>query len=135
MSVNDSLHVEKRKYIRYEKHFTITVYQLPEDTRGKKIVPISSYKTSDIPRFSAELTDISAGGLSMFCFKNLDISAAFHSTLILPSGDEIDLDFRIIHSEKTDDFEGSPAFIYGCEYISEPPEILNTLYFDDFMPV
>ena len=68
MSANDSLHIEKRKYIRYEKHFTITIYQLPEDTKGKKIVPINSYRTSDIPRFSAELLDISAGGLSMFCF-------------------------------------------------------------------
>ena len=138
MSSKDSLYIEKRKYIRYEKHLTITVFQLPdtEKIRSEKIVSINNYKNQDLPRFSAELIDISAGGLSIFCFDKLSTDAVYHSTLVLPSGDEIAINFRIIHSESTKEFADIPAYIYGCCFTDDnPPDLLETLYFDDFLPI
>ncbi len=139
MSVSDSLHIEKRKFIRYEKHITIVVQKFEDEpihvyknkNKESNIVPIKRDEFTEKRCFNAELIEISAGGLSIYSFEELDPEATYFSILFLPDGNEIELYYRVVHVNKLEGFEEEPGAVYGCKFVGLPPAMLKDLYFDD----
>ena len=141
MSNNEGLHIEKRKYIRYEKHIPIIVNKLKNDYAGKfhtvesqsKIVPIKRGIFANENYICAELFDISAGGLSIYSTKELALHTTYYSIIQLTTGEKIELYYTVKHAEPAQIEEHASGIIYGCKFIGVPPALPDSLDFEDFL--
>lgn len=118
MLKNDSLHIEKRKYIRYEKFLTIKIVKIKDP--DSNIVPISRKNAPADFCVKAMLLDISAGGLSIYCETQLSDEDTYYTFIEIPGQEPVEFSYKVIRSENV---EENPGKIYGCKFVGEAPDL------------